>query len=231
MDVGAKEFDDDFYEFRCKIKELERRLGSIIAQAFDDSATIFGKFKLLDSFQGLLERPIIHDEIEKKQTALVASYSEDLQVVGDIFLANRTSFGDDIESVVVSPNIARNMPPIAGALGWIRSLIDRIQEPMDKLRKIDGGVLETEDGKDVVKSYKATMTKLRHFETKQIARLGAGLETASIEKLKDTLLRREKDSSMLVVNFDPALVALLREVKYFLLAGHEVPEKAKAIYH
>lgn len=24
MDVSAKQFDDDFYEFRCKIKELER---------------------------------------------------------------------------------------------------------------------------------------------------------------------------------------------------------------
>jgi dynein heavy chain len=28
MDVGAKSFDDDFYEFRCSIKELERRLGT-----------------------------------------------------------------------------------------------------------------------------------------------------------------------------------------------------------
>ena len=25
-----REFDDDFYKFRCRIKELERRLGSIL---------------------------------------------------------------------------------------------------------------------------------------------------------------------------------------------------------
>jgi dynein heavy chain, axonemal len=30
MDIAKKEFDDDFYKFRSKIKELERRLASVI---------------------------------------------------------------------------------------------------------------------------------------------------------------------------------------------------------
>ena len=30
MDIERREFDDDFYKFRCRIKELERRLGSIL---------------------------------------------------------------------------------------------------------------------------------------------------------------------------------------------------------
>jgi len=30
MNINKKEFDDDFYEFRGKIKELERRLASVI---------------------------------------------------------------------------------------------------------------------------------------------------------------------------------------------------------
>lgn len=40
MDISIKEFDDDFYEFRSKIKELERRLASVITQGFDDYDTI-----------------------------------------------------------------------------------------------------------------------------------------------------------------------------------------------
>lgn len=55
----SNQFDDDFYEFRCSIKELERRLGAVVSLAFDDCATVYGRFKLLDSFEGLLERPII----------------------------------------------------------------------------------------------------------------------------------------------------------------------------
>ncbi|CAN0083883.1 unnamed protein product, partial [Phaeothamnion confervicola] len=51
MDVAAKQFDDDYYEFRCQIKELERRLGAVVSLAFDDCATVYGRFKLLDSFE------------------------------------------------------------------------------------------------------------------------------------------------------------------------------------
>jgi len=90
--------------------------------------------------------------------------------------------------------------------------------------------MEKDEGKDVVKSYKATMTKLREFANKQIAMLGSDLEAASMQKLKQTLLRRDPKTRMLDVNFDPTLVALLREVKYFLLAGHSVPETALSIY-
>jgi len=126
IDVSAKQFDDDFYEFRCKVKMLERRLSSIITQAFDDSATMFGKFKLLDSFRGLLDRPIIADELERKHRALIAAYSEDLQLVGDIFLRQRLAFEN---RTTMSEHAGRYMPPIAGALGWIHGLIERIKGP------------------------------------------------------------------------------------------------------
>jgi dynein heavy chain len=51
MDIEKRSFDDDFYKFRQRIKELERRLASILTQGFDDSDTIIGKFKLLDAFE------------------------------------------------------------------------------------------------------------------------------------------------------------------------------------
>lgn len=64
-DVGAKKFDTDFAEFRNKIKELERRLASIITQSFDDVDTLMDKFKLFESFETLLKRPIIQYEVER----------------------------------------------------------------------------------------------------------------------------------------------------------------------
>jgi dynein heavy chain len=71
MDIEKREFEDDFYKFRQRIKELERRLASILTQGFDDCDTIIGKFKLLDSFEGLLNRPNIQDELEKKHITLL----------------------------------------------------------------------------------------------------------------------------------------------------------------
>ena len=116
MDVSAKAFDDDFYDFRGSIKELERRLGAVVSLAFDDCSTVYGRFKLLDSFEGLLERPIIQDELEKKYVGLVQSYGFDLKTVQEMFLHYRDNCP-----------IAWNLPPIAGALTWCRGLVERIQ--------------------------------------------------------------------------------------------------------
>ena len=85
MDIEEKGFADDFFKFRQRIKELERRLASILTQSFDDCDVLVGKFKLLESFEGLLTREIIQDELEKKQITLLELYKQDLKIVGQVF--------------------------------------------------------------------------------------------------------------------------------------------------
>ncbi len=116
MDVDSKAFDEDFYTFRSQINELERRLASVITQAFDDAVTVFGRFKLLDSFEGLLEREIIQTDLEKKNIDLLNGYALDLKQVQEIFVI----FKDQ-------PPINNNAPPRAGAVAWVRGLMERIQ--------------------------------------------------------------------------------------------------------
>lgn len=41
------------------MKELEKRLASIITQSYDDLDTMHDKFKLMESFEVLLKRPVI----------------------------------------------------------------------------------------------------------------------------------------------------------------------------
>lgn len=60
------------------------------------------------------------------------------------------------------------------------------------------------------------------------------VDCTSDEKLNLPLLQFHEDASpelpLLAVNFDPALVALLRETKYFLLLQIKVPDAAAAIF-
>jgi len=79
MDIEKKQFADDFFQFRQRTKEQERRLASILSQSFDDCDTLVGKFKLLESFDGLLQREIIHDELEKKQQTLLELFKADVK--------------------------------------------------------------------------------------------------------------------------------------------------------
>lgn len=275
MDVSAKEFDDDFYDFRCKIKELERRLGSILTQSFDDAATINARFKLLDSFEGLLERPIIQDELEKKHISLVQAYATDLKLVQETFLMLK----DD-------PPIPCNMPPAAGAIGWCLGLLDRITEPMEKLKQLNRTIMEREEAKDVMKIFHGVVETFNKYCESKARQWAARVDQTAAAKLKLPLLRHRDMEAMaaaavaavnfpvpttgsgsdtadeeaaaaaakasasasaaaaieqikrhqeqvqeyggftyqlLEVNFDPQLIALLREVKYFLLLKLDVP--------
>lgn len=90
LDVEMKQFDDDFYEFRCQIKELERRLGSVLNQGFEDCATVFAAFKLIESFEGLLEREFIQADLERKHLELIKSYGADLRDVQDVFAKQKS---------------------------------------------------------------------------------------------------------------------------------------------
>jgi len=226
MDVGAKKFDDDFYTFRCRIKELERRLGSVLTQGFDDCDTIYGRFKLLDSFEGLLERPIIQDELEKKHITLIESYKVDLKAVQVLFMDGKPLVDRQDEKAPIYDNL----PPIAGALTWSRALLDRIQEPMEKLQALNKSILDREEFKEVEKLYSSLRKSLKEYEETKISEWEREVETSSRDKLKQPLLRRDTDGVTLRVNFDPALVRLLREVKYFLLLDLAVPPSAQEIY-
>jgi hypothetical protein len=133
-----------------------------------------------------------------------------------------------------APPIAHNLPPIAGALTWCRGLLERIKTPMAKIRKLDKSVMESEEARDVIKDYTAFQGQLSDYEREQIEAWGAEVEKSSQAKLKNPLLRSEVDVEfgypLLYVNFDPLLVRLLREVKYFLLLGFEAPQAALEIY-
>ena len=221
LDTDAKEFDDAFYEFRTAVRELEKRLASVLSQGFSDAPTLRGQFKLLDSFAGLTARQVVQEELEKKYIQMVCSFGEDVRVMQKLFVEGKDE-----------PSIAHNLPPIAGALTWCRGLLERIKTPMAKIRKLDRAVMESEEARDVVKDYTAFQGQLSDYERDQIEAWGESVESSSQAKLKNPLLRSETEGAhpLLYVNFDPLLVRLLREVKYFLLLGFEAPQAALEIY-
>lgn len=221
MDVEVKHFDDDFYEFRVVIKELERRLGGVVTQAFDDCSTVVSSFKLLDAFEGLLEREIVAADMEKKTTDLVRNYMDDLKSVFYLFRAAKEN-----------PPIAKNAAPHSGAVAWVRGLKQRVEEPMSRLNAYPQAETVPEVA-ELQSLFESLIQAMDEYEKKRIAEWCAEIEATSDDKLKlPLLLRDEKDKELplLKVNFDPALVRLLREVKYFLLLEVEVPESAAKIY-
>jgi dynein heavy chain len=164
MDIEVHEFDDDFFKFRQRIKELERRLASVLTQSFDDCDTVIGKFKLLDGFEGLLNRQIIQDELEKKHVTLLELYKADLKIVSNIFHEGRSL----VEQVDERAPIGSNMPPIAGALYWSSGLLERVKEPFERLDTLSSSIKDREEYKDVAKLYASLCRNLGEFENMKV---------------------------------------------------------------
>ena len=235
VSVESKQFEDDFYTFRLVVQDLERRIASVIMQAMDDSTTVMTVFKMLDSFENLLERNVISADLENKHPDLLAAYSTDIRMSQEIFMIGMSD-----------PPVNSNCPPRAGAVNWVRGLRQRLDEPMVRFQGIGKTIIESEEGIEVMRAYEALITSLQEFEDKHVQEWCVEIGQTSDAKLKQHLLRREsegmvedEDGVFIRVNFDPALVCLLREVKYFKLLNDtrnetlkfiDIPESALQVY-
>lgn len=231
MDIEKKQFEDDFFKFRQRIKELERRLSSVLTQSFDDCDTLVGKFKLLESFEGLLTREIILDELEKKQITLLELYKQDLKIVNQVFQEGRVL----VDRLDENSPISSNMPPNAGSIAWTNGLLDRIRDPMERLQGLSQTLQDREEYKDVVKLYCSLEKQLTNeYIEGKLEEWCRGVEENTEDQLLKYLLVREEtelaEEGFIRVNFDPILVRYLREVKYLLLQDYGVPERAQRLF-
>lgn len=227
FDVKEAAFIQDFHEFRLTIRDLDRRLGSVLAAAFNDQDTLHGRAKLLDAFEGLLERPVIQAELVSRQKVLIAQYRQDV----DEIHANFSSNQEKVDTCETDAPIFSNLPPVAGALSWARSLRTRLQEPMPKILAYNELMKEVpESFRELCRIHDQTLEALDEYERRRYSEWKEEAVGEAAKRLHLRLLRRHDRTGLLKVNFDPALVQLLREVRFFLIYGLEVPAEALMIY-
>lgn len=89
--------------------------------------------------------------------------------------------------------------------------------------------MEREEFKDVQKLYSSISKAIAEYEHLKILNWEKEVSETSTEKLEQPLLNKD-ENGLLKVNFDPALVRLLREVRYFKLLNLPVPETATFIF-
>lgn len=123
-------------------------------QAFDDCTTLSSIFKLLESFEGLLEREAIAAELTKKQAELVNAFAADVTEVTELFEAGREA-----------PLLSASAPPHAGAVAWVRAMKGRLAEPYGKLAaKEHGALLEGREGRAAAAAYSKIMAAMDAYE-------------------------------------------------------------------
>ena len=170
----------------------------------------------------MLEREIIMADLEKKQMELVRFFGTDLKEVEAIFHGQRDK-----------PVVGKNLPPCSGAVKWVRALHERVKDPMEKLTSLNKLVMETDESREVTELFERVGAQFEEYETEVLASWAKEVDATGEEKLKLNLLAYDEQAEIpgiLRVNFDPKLVKLLRETKYFMLLDANVPASARKIY-
>uniref|UniRef100_A0A8C9XCP5 Dynein axonemal heavy chain 8 n=1 Tax=Sander lucioperca TaxID=283035 RepID=A0A8C9XCP5_SANLU len=205
------EFETDFAKFMAQIGHIENQLRTFMSSCFSNIISSQQALSLIH-FQRL-NIPCLDTEISNLLGLILQRYASEVEFVKKLFDKQR----DD-------PPLARNMPPVAGRIGWVKHLYQKIEEPISYIKK-NSDILCSPEGQDVVKMYNQTAAAFVKFES--VCHRAWMIEVSKLDYvLNITLLVRHPRTGKYVVNFDPKVTEVIREAKCLLKMGLEVPKQA-----
>ncbi|TEA24768.1 hypothetical protein DBR06_SOUSAS11110014 [Sousa chinensis] len=226
LDPQSMEFENVVSEFNQRVEDLDRRLGTVFIQAFDDAPGLEHAFKLLDIAGNLLERPLVAQDTSDKYLVLIRMFSEDLDAVRMIYSQH---VQEEVEHGFSS--VHKNMPAVAGRLRWAQELRQRIQGPFDNFRRMTHPCMESAEGKRMIQKYEEMLSLLEKYETRLYEDWCQTVSEKSQYNLSRPLLKRDPETKQITVNFSPQLISVLKEMSYLQSQQMtHIPETAAAMF-
>ncbi len=152
--------------------------------------------------------------IQDKYIRILSHYSKDIETVSKIYQKSRQQ-----------PPIARDLPPIAGKILWVRQLYRRIHYPMSVF-EANKTILQYPEAKKIIKNYNQMSAVLIEYEVlfhrtwlRQVELVLSGVHASLIVKHPET--------NEYFVNFDPEIMTLIREAECMKRLNLPIPPEAE----
>ncbi|CAF0814718.1 unnamed protein product [Didymodactylos carnosus] len=217
LNVKATTWHEDYNRFRSAVKDLEVMMTNVITFAFDAVKTVEQGVEVLDVFTHLNSREAIRRTLDKKTVELYNIFKNVLQNIQSI-----------ISTSAIAQSLDRYHPHYAGAAFWARNLKRRVERMMSFLNMAhflpSVGV-----SNDARTQYEHVKQALDDFILKQYKEWSYHIENDPAKKLETQLIKRVNDEGYLQANFDPLLLKLFQEVKYWERLGFDIPTYAADI--
>jgi dynein heavy chain 1, cytosolic len=210
---------------------------SIIARLRDRLATAKTAnemFRVFSKFNALLVRPKVRGAIVEYQTQLLESVKHDITSLQDRF---KHQYGNS-EAHAMSQ--LRDLPPVSGAIIWARQIERQLNNYMKKVESVLGQDWASHnEGKNLQNESDMFRKKLDTrpvFESwlREVQRRNL---TISGRLFNISRNRADGNVLQLLVNFDPQIIALFKEVRNLIWLNYQVPhqiqntsKEAKRVY-
>ena len=167
--------------------------------------------KLITMLGSLLERKKIRSSFETHFNKLIGLVEFEMDTVKKLFDIQKT-LKDETNQIAVQ----RNMPKVAGTLKWCQELKDRATKPFESMKKLDLRIFDIEEDKikRIEKKYKELLRLIDEFSSDVYNEWCSQVGELSNDNLKKNLITRNPTDKSIGTNFDPQLIAVLKEVKY-----------------
>ncbi|XP_032944295.1 dynein axonemal heavy chain 11 isoform X2 [Rhinolophus ferrumequinum] len=224
-DYNNMEFESDYVVFKSKTLDFDRRLGTILCEAFFNCNGLEAAFKLLTVFGNFLEKPVVMEIFSPHYSTLVHMFNAELDMCKQLY----NEHVKQIDRGNVALN--KNMPFTSGNIKWAKEVLERLQKFWSNFASLQYLFLESPDDALVYEKYVEMTTLLDQFENHIYNEWKSNVDEICEFSLNQPLVKFSAINGLLSVNFDPKLVAVLREVKYLLmLKKSDIPESALAIF-
>ncbi|KAM6403695.1 dynein axonemal heavy chain 17 [Rhynochetos jubatus] len=226
LDPAEEQLDKDFAAFREWMGDVDRRLATVLRLGFDGCNCPASAVKLVHMFSPVLERPLIRAELSRCYSALLELFKVELEEVKALYDAQTAA----PPSRPGGPAIGKNMPPVAGRLGWALELQRRLEGSHGDLLAIGYLATASAEAELVSGKYREVTELLRGYRQQVYEEWARGAARDCHLSLERPLILRDPGSSLLSVNFSRELVVVLREVKYLSFQQQEIPGSARRLF-
>jgi dynein heavy chain len=226
VDPEVERWNVDFAKFTDMVTDFDLRISSIATLAFANKISLEGRFKLIHGFQGLLShRKVLVDELKVEYPQMLELFSTELDEVKLFY-----------DQQLAEPSLAKNMPHVAGMLDLLQQIRARLKTSYDDFHNLAGdiAIFGSEEAELVYQKYVEMLALMEVKDKEYFAEWAETVGEKSDVNLNLPLLKRDDETRLISINFDPQLVSVLREVKYLETKANDdagtLPESATAIF-
>ncbi|XP_012518857.1 PREDICTED: dynein heavy chain 10, axonemal [Propithecus coquereli] len=137
-----------------------------------------------------------------------------------------------------NPPLYKNLPPVAGAICWERSLFHRMKHTILRFQEVEE-ILEGDRGQEVKQKYLEVGRTMKEYEDRKYEQWRDATEQVLPNLMKKSLLTKlstavdepltAERGAVFAINFSPALKEIIHETKYLEQLGFIVPELARNV--
>ena len=186
-------FERDCENMREVVIALELDIQAFIHDSFVQIDSTDQALDLLGKLHALMQRDSLRPYLSSKYLDVFNNFSRDLDHVHNIY-----------ETYKDAPPTARNAPPVARRILWVRHTLKMIEVPMQRFRS-HVALMISRESKSIIKKYNGIARVFVEYEVTWERAWGAAIDAAR-ESMNATLLARHPESGELHVNFDPTVL-------------------------